>query len=202
MNYNSINTEEGNNKEDWKWKDPIYVEFRNKHQLDENQIDKLLHKIGWAESKNKNIEQNTKAGGQGYYQMEDNTASGTFKTSINQYKNILKKKKMSTPQWIKDINHDDPKKLTHWQQSVLALAKIYQSKDSDERIKNYKNGVKGAEKEIWIKDWWKGSILKENSKRKQWDGEMNDLKRLDTYKKNKGNQIISNMIDEDNPLQL
>jgi hypothetical protein len=196
--YNEMNTEGG---KDWKWTSPMYIKYRRKHNLSTKQIDDMLNKISWVESKQANIQQYDNGPGQGFYQIEwsKGKGSGTFKTLLQQYQNVTGTK----PQWVVDaLKNDDPKLLTKEQQSELALAGIYQSSGSDDRLLRYSSGDVDALEDIWIKDWWKGSLKDEKSKRKQWKNEMNDFKYQKTTNPDSVTLVMDDMVSSDNPLKL
>ena len=144
--------------DDWKYSSKVYKKYETYHGLNKDKVDELANVIAWTESEQKNIPQEGNYGGQGYFQMEDKTASNSFQVNLNRYENITGE----APKWLQEARlHDDPKLLEASQQAEVALVSIHAEFGSNDKLKAFLNNEPNAIREIWINHWWKDTKNKE-----------------------------------------
>tara|TARA_R100000152_G_C6720113_1_gene146259 strand:+ start:321 stop:914 length:594 start_codon:yes stop_codon:yes gene_type:complete len=159
--------------------------YKKKFGATDKQIDNMLNMIGYVESKNKNIAQDSGGGkigpGRGYFQFEATAkdkegkfAQGSAVTALKRVKNVYRESGMEIPDWAKrnlEKDYEDPTigfdvmSLNREQQEEMVLADLYiksggsfANKEKDKLSQPVlEKALQGDVKELWLKHHWAGA---------------------------------------------
>lgn len=160
--------------------------YKKKFGTTDKQIDNMLDMIGYVESKNKNIAQDSGVGkigpGRGFFQFEATAkdkegkfAQGSAVTALKRVRNAYMESKVDIPDWAKrDMEKDfenpsigfNAMLLNREQQEEMILADLYIKsggsfanieKDKKSKQPLLKKALQGDVKELWLKEHWAGA---------------------------------------------